>query len=208
MTSCHAAKEWDDPRECESFYLTSITCKKKTGDWRLCVDYKRLNSMTIKNKFPLPVIDELLDELVGAKWFTTLDMASGYHQILMKIMDRYKTTFQTHHGYYEYLVMPYGVTGGPATFQHEMNTILAPCLRKFVVIFIDDILIYSGCWEENLQYIRRPRSYSSISLKSNYPNVHLLRRNYRIWSMLSVHRVWLHIPTRYLMFNNGLLPNL
>lgn len=118
------------------------------------MDYKRLNSMTIKNKFPLPVIDELLDKLVGAKWFTTLDMASGYHQILMKIMDRYKTTFQTQHGHYEYLVMPYGVTGGPATFQHEMNTILAPCLRKFVVIFIDDILIYSRSWEEHLQYIR------------------------------------------------------
>lgn len=132
-----------------------LLVKKKTGDWRLCVDYRRLNAMTIKNKFPLPVVDEILDELSGAKWFTTLDMSSGFHQILMKIQDRYKTAFQTHHGHYEYLVMPYGVTSGPASFQHEMNTMLAPILRKFAVVFIDDILIYSKTWEEHLSHIQQ-----------------------------------------------------
>lgn len=101
---------------------------KKIGDWGLCVDYRRLNAMTVKNKFPLPVIDELLDELVGAKWFTTLDLSLGFHQILMAEQDVEKTAFQTHHGHYEYRVMPYGVTGGPATFQHVMNSVLATIL--------------------------------------------------------------------------------
>ena len=80
------------------------------------MDYRRLNAMTIKNRFPLPIFDEIVDELWGAKWFTTLDMASGYHQILVDPKDKYKMAFQTHHDHYEYKVMPYGVTGGPATF--------------------------------------------------------------------------------------------
>lgn len=93
-----------------------LLVKKKTGDWRMCVDYRRLNALTIKNKYPLLVIDEILDELSGAQWFTSLDMIAGYHQILMEETDQYKTTFQTHHGHFEYTVMPYGVIGGPATF--------------------------------------------------------------------------------------------
>lgn len=108
----------------------------------------------MKNKFPLPVIDEMLDDLVGAKWFTTLDMSSGFHQILVAEADIAKTTFQTHNGHYEYKVMPYGVIGGPTTFQYEMNTVLAPVLRKCVVVFIDDILIYSKSWVEHLQHIK------------------------------------------------------
>jgi len=99
-----------------SFASPVLLVKKKTGDWRICVDYRRLNAMTIKNRFPLPIFDEIVDELWGAKWFTTLDMASGYHQILVDPKDKYKMAFQTHHGHYEYKVMPYGVTGGPATF--------------------------------------------------------------------------------------------
>lgn len=111
--------------------------------------------MTVKNKFPLLVIDELLDELVGAQWFTTLDMSSGFHQILLAEEDVPKTAFWTHNGHYEYNVMPYGVAGGPATFQHEMNTVPAPILRKFVVVFIDDILIYSKSWEEHISHIKQ-----------------------------------------------------
>lgn len=120
----------------------------------MCVDYRRLNALTVKNKFPLPVIDELLDELTGATWFTSLDMTAGYHQILMEEVDQYKTAFQTHHGHYEYAVMPYGVTGGPATFQQIMNHILAPLLRKGVVVFIDDILVYSATWVEHLKLLQ------------------------------------------------------
>jgi hypothetical protein len=127
---------------------------KKIGDWRLCVDYRRLNALTIKNKYPLPIIEELLEELQGASWFTTLDLCSGFHQIRMAKGDEHKTAFQTHSGHYEYRVMPYGVTGGPATFQGVMNTILASLLRKCVVVFIDDILIYSKSWSEHLQHIK------------------------------------------------------
>ena len=82
----------------------------------------------MKNKFPLPIVEELFEELHGAKWFTTLDLRSGFHQILVTPADQYKTAFQTHHGHYEYKVMPYGLTGGPATFQSVMNTILASLL--------------------------------------------------------------------------------
>lgn len=130
-----------------------LLVRKKTGDWRLCVDFRRLNALTIKNKYPLSIIEELLEELQGATWFTTLDLCSGFHQIRMTEGDEYKTTFQRHSGHYEYRVMPYGVTGGPATFQGIMNVLLEPLLRKCAVVFIDDILIYSKSWEEHLQHI-------------------------------------------------------
>jgi len=128
--------------------------RKKTGDWRLCVDFRRLNALTVKNKYPLPIIEELLEELQGASWFTTLDLSSGFHQIRMAEGEEYKTAFQTHNGHYEYCVMPYGVTGGPATFQTVMNILLEPLLRKCAVVFIDDILIYSKTWDDHLQHIR------------------------------------------------------
>ena len=130
-----------------------LLVKKKTGDWRLCVDYRRLNALTVKDKFPLPVIDEFMDELAGSKWFISLDMRSGFHQIRMKEANQYKTAFQTHHGHFEYKVMPYGVTGGPATFQRVMNWVLAPLLRVCVIVFIDDILIYSKSWEQHLEHV-------------------------------------------------------
>lgn len=121
----------------------ALLVKKKNGEWRLCVDYRRLNALTVKNIYPLPIIQELLDELGGAHRFTSLDLRAGYHQIRMAEHDQSKTAFHTNQGHYEYRVMPYGVTGGPATFQHTMNTILEPLLRKCVVVFIDDILVYS-----------------------------------------------------------------
>lgn len=133
------------------FSSPSLLVRKKTGDWRLCVDYRCLNALTTKNKYPLPLIEDLLDELHGAQWFTSLDLCSGFHQTKG---EEYKTAFQTHSGYYEYNVMPYGVTGGPATFQAVMNVILEPLLRKCVVVFIDDILICSRSWEEHLQHIQ------------------------------------------------------
>jgi len=117
------------------FASPALLVKKKTGDWRLCVDYRRLNAYTVKNKFPLPIIEELFEELHGANWFTTLDLRSGFHQILVHPEDQFKTAFLTHHGYFEYKVMPYGLTGAPATFQFVMNHILAPLLRKCVVVF-------------------------------------------------------------------------
>lgn len=137
------------------FASPALLVKKKTGDWRLCVDYRKLNAFTVKNKFPLPVIEELFEELHGAQWFTTLDLRSGFHQIMVNIEDQYKTAFQTHHGHYEYKVMPYGLTGAPATFQAVMNHALAPLLRKCVVVFIDDILIYSATYEAHVQHVKQ-----------------------------------------------------
>jgi hypothetical protein len=133
------------------FASPTLLVKKKYGEWRLCVDYRRLNAYTIKNKFPMPIIEELY----GACWFSTLDLRSGFHQIMVVPEDQYKTTFQTHSGHYEYLVMPYGLTGAPATFQSVMNHVLVPLLRKCVVVFIDDILIYSKTLEEHIQHVQQ-----------------------------------------------------
>jgi len=117
--------------------------KKKDQTWRFCVDYRQLNAITDKGKYHVPIIEELLDELSRVAYFTTLDLQSGFHQIRMKSGDEFKTAFQTHFGQFEFRVMSFGLTGAPGTFQDAMNTTLAPCLRQFVLVFFDDILVYS-----------------------------------------------------------------
>ena len=128
--------------------------KKKDETLRLCVDYRPLNEVTSKNKYPLPRIDLLFDQLAGAKVFSKIDLRSGYHQIKIKPEDIPKTTFTTRYGLYEYLVMSFGLTNAPAHFMYLMNSMFMPELDKFVVVFIDDILIYSKNKKEHAEHLR------------------------------------------------------
>jgi hypothetical protein len=137
-----------------SFSMLVLLVRKSDDSWRLCVDYRALNAKTVKDRFPIPVVEELFDELRRAKFFTKLNLRSGYHQVRMHPDDMEKTAFRMHQGLFEFLVMSFGLTNASATFQALMNEVLRPFLHMFVLVLFDDIFIYSPSWTEHLGLVR------------------------------------------------------
>ena len=146
-------KGWIRPST-SAFGAPVVFAKKPDGSLRFCLDYRALNNITIKNRYPLPKIDELLDQLHGARYFTSLDLTAAYHQIPMAPEDIHKTAFRTRYGHYEFTVMPFGLTNAPATCQAVMNDVLRPYLDTFASIYLDDCMIWSTTEAEHLHHIR------------------------------------------------------
>lgn len=135
------------------FSSSVLLVKKKDGSWCFCVDYRALNSLIVKDCFLMPTIDELLDELSNASWFSKLDLRQGFHQTLMVEQDIVNTAFRMHLGNYEYKVMPFGLCNAPLMFQATMNEILKPFILHFIIVFFGDTLVYRPSFEDHLRHL-------------------------------------------------------
>ncbi|GKF57680.1 putative reverse transcriptase domain-containing protein [Tanacetum coccineum] len=150
--------------------------KKKDESFRMCIDYRELNKLTIKNRYPLPRIDDLFDQLQGSSIYSKIDLRSGYHQLRVRDEDIPKTSFRTRYGHYEFQMMPFGLTNAPVVFMDLMNHVCKLYLDKFVIVFIGDILIYSRNKEEHANNYSRKRSCmpSSPSVISGFVSYNFL----------------------------------
>jgi hypothetical protein len=128
---------------------------KRDDTWRMCVDYQDLNKITVKNRYPLPHIDDFLDQLKNVVYFTKLDLWSGYHQIRVVEQDTWKTTFKTKHGLFEWLVMSFGLYNALTNFMRVMNDVFIPFLDEFVIVYLDEILFFSRTWDEHVRHVNK-----------------------------------------------------
>nr|GEY68564.1 putative reverse transcriptase domain-containing protein [Tanacetum cinerariifolium] len=142
----HCSSPWGAP---------GLIVKKKDGSFRMCIDYRELNKLTVKNHYPLPRIDDLFDQLQGSSVYSEIDLRSGYHQLRAREEDILKTAFRTLYGHYEFQVMPFGLTNAPTVFIDLMNRVYKPYLDKFMIVFIDDIMIYSKDEKEHEEHLRQ-----------------------------------------------------